>query len=188
MSIIEYIKDNNLTWQPSFNKPLNDELFGYRGALIIEDGKELSKDRKLPPKIQAKQVILVSNESKIEFFACELDSFNDFKPLFEKYKDFFDKDGINILYVTDLEVDATFEYEGVTFTAFMLDESSVWNELLELADLEKSDMKRIKSNEEKILTLYEELKDSDIEESKKSFEDILENFVGESSKQLMGAV
>ena len=184
--VLEYIKNNELAWQPSFNGELSDGLMGYRGALIVEEGKALSPDRKLPPKIQAKQVILISDEATIKFFACELESFHHFKPMFEKYKEFFSPDGLNILFVTDLDGNGTFEYEGVKFTAVMLDESSVWNELLELADLEKSDMKKL-SADEKIEKLYEELLENDVEEESKSFEAMCE-LIGESSKQLMGAV
>jgi hypothetical protein len=185
-NIIDFLKDNDLAWQPSFNGTLSDNLQGYRGAIIIEEGKALSADRKLPPKIQAKQVILISDDSKIKFFSCELESFNDFKPLFEKYKDYFSSDGLHILYVTDLDGNGTYEYEGVKFNAYMLDESSVWNELLDLASLEKSDMKKL-SSEEKIEKLYDELQDSDVEDAKKSFEEMC-SLIGESSKQLMGAV
>lgn len=183
---IQYIKANELEWQPSFNGDLSDGLHGYRGALIVEAGKQLSPDRQLPPKIQARQVIMIS-DNKIKFFACELESFNHFAPMFEKFKDYFTPDGLNILYVTDLDADGTFEYEGIKFTAFMLDESSVWNELLELANLDKSDMKKLKKNEEKIEKLYEELLETDIEEDSKTYDEMCD-LVGESSKQLMGAV
>jgi hypothetical protein len=141
----------------------------------------------LPPKIQAKQVIMVNEAEKIKFFACELESFHDLAPLVAKYKDFLSADGLNLLYVTDLEVDATFTYEGIKFTAFMLDESSVWNELLELADLSKSDMKSLKKNEEKIEKLFEELLEADTDEKEKTYDEML-TCVGVSSKQLMGAV
>ena len=186
-TVIEYIKENELAWQPSFNGTLNDGLQGYRGALIVQEGKALSANRKLPPKTLAKQLIMISDESSIKFLTCELESFNDFKPMFEKYKDFFTADGLYVLFVTDLDGNGTFEYEGIKFTAIMLDESSVWNEILELADLEKSDMKKLKKNEEKIDKLYEELLDNDVEEESKSYEDMCQ-LIGESSKQLMGAV
>lgn len=187
MTVIEYMKENELAWQPSFSGELDNGLYGYRGAMIVEEGKALSPDRKLPPKIQAKQVILVNEGEKIKFFTCELDSFNDFKPLFEKYKKFFSSEGVNILFVTDLDGNGTFEYEGVKFTAIMLDESSVWNEVLELADLEKSDMKQLKKQEEKIKKVYEEVLEADINEESKTYEEMCK-LIGESSKQLMGAV
>jgi hypothetical protein len=187
MTVIEFMKENELAWQPSFSGELDSGLYGYRGAMIVEEGKALSPDRKLPPKIQAKQVIMVNEGEKIKFFTCELESFNDFKPMFEKYGQFFDGDSINVLYVTDLEGEGTFEYEGVKFTAFALDESSVWNEILDLADLEKSDMKSLKKQEEKIEKVYEEICDADVDEAAKTFEEMCE-MIGESSKQLMGAV
>ena len=187
MTVIEYMKENELAWQPSFSGELSDGLYGYRGAMIVEEGKALSPDRKLPPKIQAKQVIMVNEGELIKFFTCELESFNDFKPMFEKYGQFFNSDSINVLYVTDLEGEGTFEYEGVKFTAFALDESSVWNEILDLADLEKSDMKSLKKQEEKIEKVYEEILDADIDEASKTYEEMCE-LIGESSKQLMGAV
>ena len=186
-TIIEYMKENELIWQPSFSGELSNAMHGYRGAMIVEEGKALSPDRKLPPKIQAKQVIMVSEDNKIKFFTCELDSFNDFKPMFEKYKSFFIPESVNILFVTDLDGNGTFEYEGITFTAMMLDESSVWNEILEIADLEKSDMKKLKKQEEKIEKVYEEILDANIDEEARTFQEMCE-LIGESSKQLMGAV
>jgi hypothetical protein len=185
-SVIKYIKENELDWQPSFNDVLSNGLHGYRGALIVEEGKQISPDRKLPPKIQARQVIMVSDDSEIKLFACELESFNDFAPLFTRYKEYFSKDGENILFVTDLDGNGTFTYEGVEFTAYMLDESSVWNELLELANLEKGDMKKL-SLSEKIEKMYDELLDNNTKDDSKSYEDMCA-LVGESSKQLMGAV
>lgn len=183
--VLEYIKANELAWQPSFNGAVGD-LEGYRGALIVEEGKALSPDRKLPPKIQAKQVIMVCDEDTIKFFTCELDSFHDFAPMFEKYKPFFSPEGTYVLYVTDLEGEGTFEYEGITFSAYALDESSVWNEILELVDLEKGDMKKL-NPEEKIETLYDEVVDNDTTDAAKTYDEMCA-MIGESSKQLMGAV
>ncbi len=186
-TVIEYMKENELAWQPAFTGELENGLFGYRGSMIVEEGKALSPERKLPPKIQAKQVILICDDSKIKFITCELDSFNDFKPMFEKYKEFFSPDGLNILFVTDLDGNGTFTYEGIKFTAFMLDESSVWNEILDLAELDKSDMKRLKKQEEKIEALYDALLDVNVEEDTKTYEEMCA-LIGESSRVLMGAV
>jgi hypothetical protein len=154
--------------------------------MIVEAGKQISPDRKLPPKIQAKQVVVVSEGEVVKFLACELESIEHFKPMFTKYKEFFSASGLYLLYVTDLDKSGTFEYEGVTFTAFPLDESSVWNELVDLADLDKGDLKKM-SSEEKIEAIYDELLNTDCKESSKTFEEILA-LKGESSKKLMGAV
>ncbi len=186
MSILEYIKEKELAWQPSFSGKLGGEFVGYRGALIVEEGKQLSPDRKLPPKVQARQVVLVADDTKIKFFSSELESILDFEAFFEKFKEFFSSDSLVILYVTDLDKNGTFTYEGVTINAYALDESSVWNELLDLANLEKNELKKM-NNEEKIEALYEELLTTDCAEPAVSFEEIL-TYKGESSKKIMGAV
>ena len=75
MTPIDFIKENKLEWQPSFCRNINSTLFGYRGALIIEEGKKLSETKIMPPKAQAKQVIMISENDKIKFFAAELETF-----------------------------------------------------------------------------------------------------------------
>lgn len=186
MTITEYLKANDLAWQPSFSGELSGGLYGYRGAMIVEEGKQISPDRKLPPKIQAKQVVMINKDEKVVFFACELESIEHFVPMFTKYKTFFSSEGLNLLYVTDLNKSGTFTYEGVTFTAFVLDESSVWNELLDLGDLDKGELKKM-SSEEKIEAIYDELLTTDCKEELRTFEEMLA-LKGESSKKLMGAV
>ena len=186
MTPIEYIKENNLEWQPSFSGNITSSLHGYRGALIIEEGKRLSETRVMPPKSQARQVIMVSENEKIKFFACELETFGYFKDFFVKYGDYFDKDSINLLYVIDLDANGTFEYEGIKFSAFMLDESSVWNEVLDFASLEKSDLKKL-SSEEKIEKVYEEILSTPLDAIDKSYDEMIA-LIGNTKKALMGAV
>lgn len=186
-TIIEFMDENELAWQPSFSGELDNGLYGYRGSMIIEEGKQLSPDRKLPPKIQARQVIMINEGEKINFFSCELEQFAHFVPMFEKYKEFFSPDAKNILYVTDIDGNGTFEYEGYKFTAINLYESSVWNELLELLELDKAELKKMKKQEEKLSRLYEEVLEVDMEEAPKTFQEMCD-YVGESTKQIMGAV
>ena len=169
-----------------FSGALSNNLYGYRGAMIVEAGKQISSDRKLPPKIQAKQVVMISENETVKFLACELESIEHFEPMFAKYKPFFDPSGLYLLYVTDLDKSGTFTYEEITFTAYPLDESSVWNELVDLADLDKGDLKKMDS-EEKIEAIYDELVTTDCKEDSKTFEEIL-TLKGESAKKLMGAV
>ena len=186
MSLLQFIKENDLAWQPSFNGELSKGLVGYRGALIVEEGKQLSPDRKLPPKVQAKQVLLVANETKVTFFAAELESILHFEAFFEKYKAFFTSETLVVLYVTDLDKNGTFTYEGVTINAYSLAEGSVWNELLELSGLGKDELKKL-DNKTKIEVLYEGLLKTDCAAKAMSFEEVL-SYKGESSKKIMGAV
>lgn len=186
MTPIDFIKENKLEWQPSFCRNINDILFGYRGALIIQEGKKLSETKIMPPKAQAKQVIMISENEKIKFFACELETFGYFEEFFEKYKDFFDAESVNLLYVIDLDANGVFEYQGIKFSAFMLDESSVWNEVLDYLSLEKGELKKL-SNEEKLEKIYDELATMSIEAVDKTYDE-MKALMGTTKKSLMGAV
>lgn len=182
----EFIHENNLQWQASFNDKTDNYEYGYRGSLVITPGKVLSADKQLPPKATATQVILVSNSDKIDFMACELETLDFFEAFVEKYKEVLSPDGLYILFVTDLDGDGKFEYEGFTFNTFALDESSVWNEVLDHADLSKGDLKRL-SGAEKIDTVYDEIKSSTLRISDKTFDDI-KALQSEEGKTLFGAV
>ena len=185
-NVQKFIYDNNLQWQASFNDKTDNCEYGYRGSLVITPGKVLSADKQLPPKATATQVILTSNSDKIDFIACELETLDFFEPFVEKYKEMLSPEGLYLLFVTDLDADGKIEYEGFTFNMFSLDESSVWNELLDHADLSKGDLKRL-SPAEKIDEVYSEIKRSTLRISDKSYDEI-KALQSSDGKVLFGAV
>ena len=185
-NVQNFIYDNNLQWQASFNESTNKSAYAYRGSLVITPGKVLSADKQLPPKATATQVILTSNSDKIDFIACELETLDFFEPFVERYKEVLSPDGLYLLFVTDLDANGKFEYEGFTFYAFALDESSVWNELLDHADLSKGDLKKL-SPAEKIDEVDSEIKRTTLRISDKSYEEI-KALQSSEGKILFGAV
>lgn len=185
-TIQEFIYSNNLQWQPTYNDKTDKHAYGYRGSLVITPGTIMSADKQLPPKATCTQSILVTDSDKIDFLACELTTLNFFEPFVAQYKDVLSTDGLYILFVTDLDIDGKFEYEGFTFHAFALDESSVWNELLDHADLSKGDLKK-SSAAEKIDTVYDEIKSSTLRLSDKTYDEIKAAQSSEG-KILFGAV
>jgi len=182
----DFINEKNLKWQASFSDKTDNYTYGYRGSLIITPGKILSANKQLPPKATATQTILVTNSDKIDFIACELETLDFFEPFVEQYKEVLSPDGLYLLFVTDLDGDGKFEYEGFTFNAFALDESSVWNELLDHADLSKGDLKKL-SAAEKIDTVCDEIKATTLRISDKSYDEI-KALQSSEGKVLFGAV
>lgn len=185
-SVQDFIYSNNLQWQASFNGATQKYDYGYRGSLIITPGKVLSADKQLPPKATATQIIVVSDSEKIDFLACELETLDFFEPFVARYKEVLVTEGLYILFVTDLDSDGKFTYDGFTFYAFALDESSVWNELLDYADLSKGDLKKL-SAIEKIDTVYDEIKTTQLRISEKSYDEVKAAKNG-AGKTLFGAV
>ncbi len=182
----DFIYNNNLQWQPTFNDKTDKYEYGYRGSLVITPGVVMSADKQLPPKATCTQSILVSNSDTIDFLACELITLDFFEDFVTMYKDMLTPDGLYILFVTDLDGDGKIEYEGITFNIFALDESSVWNELLDHADLSKGDLKKL-SAAEKIDTVYDEIKASTLRLSEKSYEEI-KGLQSSDGRTLFGAV
>jgi len=185
-TIQEFIYDNNLQWQPTFNAATENHLYGYRGSLVITPGTVISADKQLPPKATCTQTILVTDSEKIDFLACELSTLNFFEPFVETYKDVLSPDGLYIFFITDLDTNGKFTYQGITFNAFALDESSVWNELLDHADLSKGDLKK-SSPTEKIDTIYDEIKGTSLRLNDKTYQDI-QAAQNSEGKILFGAV
>jgi hypothetical protein len=68
----------------------------------------------------------------------------------------------------------------------MLDESSVWNEVLDYFSLEKGELKKL-SNEEKLEKIYDELATMSVEPIDKTFDE-MKALIGSTKKSLMGAV
>ncbi len=187
MTPLEYIYANNLQWQASLNGPLSVKgRIGYRGALIITPGKVLSADKILPPKATLKQAIAISDDTKLLFLAGELETFDDLVPLVEQYKNILTPETLITLFVIDLDGNAQFSYEGLSIYAFSLDESSVWNELVDYADLSKGDLKKMNA-EEKVDALYDELKKSKFRAKAVSYEEACA-LKSNKGKTLFGAV
>ena len=168
---IDYIYENKLEWQPSFKGPLEEAgRFGYRGELVITAGEFLSPEKQLPPKKILKQAIVVTDTESALFFATELEDFANFETAFELYKNILTPATIVTLFIDNLLSDAIFEYNGITINAFSLDESSVWNELVSHADLDKKELKRMGA-EEKLDSIYDGIKAATLFGKKMSYEE-----------------
>ena len=55
-AIQDFIYNNNLQWQATFNASTPNYAYGYRGSLVITPGKVLTADKQIPPKATATQV------------------------------------------------------------------------------------------------------------------------------------
>ncbi|MDD2790324.1 MAG: hypothetical protein PHU40_06590 [Sulfurimonas sp.] len=183
----EFIYNNDLQWQATFSAKTDKYDYAYRGSLIITPGKILSADKQLPPKATAKQTILISDGDVIDFITCELETLDFFELFVERYKELLSPKGLYILFVTDSDGNGKFVYEGITFYMFTLDESSVWNELVDYADLSKGDLKKM-SAEEKIDTLFDEIKSTPLRCPELAYDAIKALKNASKTKTLFGAV
>lgn len=155
--LLETYKNDNLMWLTNVNGPISmsgsDEKEAFRGDLVIEFGDmhEASQTRN-PPKQIFEQVVLLADGGKIIFLAGFLEDLNSLAPLTERFKGDFAEDLMPILYVLNIDDAMQVAVDGVTFACLPLAEGLVWNELMDLLYIEKSDLKG-QSAEEKVETV-----------------------------------
>lgn len=120
--------------------------FGFRGEIAIKFSPQLA-DEARPPEITADQVMAIAHEggSGIPFFTGYLLSFGYLEMLVEALGDTLQPDGKYFLFCNNIDLLKKYQVKmgGATFYILPLDESTVYNELLELLRLEKGDLKKL---------------------------------------------
>jgi hypothetical protein len=120
--------------------------FGYRGDLALKFQAKMA-DEARPPEIAAEQVIAAANagEAHIAFLAGFLLSFEYLHLVAEALGDLLSPAGKYIFYVDNIDISKKYvcEYGGATFYILPIDEATVYNEVLELLYLEKTELKKL---------------------------------------------
>ena len=120
--------------------------FGFRGDIALKFQVKKA-DEARPPEISSDQVIAVAQagESTIPFLACFLLSFEYLKMLAEVLGDTLSPNGKYFLFVDNIDISKKYqcEYGGATFYILPIDESTVYNELLQLLYIDKGDLKKL---------------------------------------------
>lgn len=120
--------------------------WGFRGDLALKFAVQFA-DEKRPPETSVDQVIAVAEEGAptLSFFAGFLLTFEYLKPLAEVLGDLLSPQGKYILFCDNIDLSKRYQvsYGGATFHVLPIDEATVYNEVLDLLRLEKSDLKKL---------------------------------------------
>lgn len=120
--------------------------FGFRGDIALKFQAKLA-DEARPPEISSDQVIAVAQagEGTIPFLTGFLLSFEYLKLLAEVLGDTLSPTGKYFLFVDNIDISKKYqcEYGGATFYILPIDESTVYNELLQLLYIDKGDLKKL---------------------------------------------
>jgi hypothetical protein len=118
---------------------------GFRGELALRFAPKLA-DEARPPELFSAQAMAIANvgEKHLPFFAGYLLSFEYLKDVAEVLGDTLSADGKYFLFCNNIDLSKKYQvtYHGATFYVLPIDESTVYNELLELLYLEKNDLKK----------------------------------------------
>ena len=120
--------------------------YGFRGALALVFHPQLA-DEKRPPDVYVDQVLTIAQEGEktIPFFAAYLHSFEYIKTLVDVLGDLLTPSGKYFLFCNNIDILKKYNVEinGINFFILPIEESTVYNELLELIYLEKTELKKL---------------------------------------------
>jgi hypothetical protein len=118
---------------------------GFRGELALRFAPKLA-DEARPPELLSAQAMAIANvgEKHIPFFAGYLLSFEYLKDVAEVLGDTLSAGGKYFLFCNNIDLSKKYQvpYKGAMFYVLPIDESTVYNEMLDLLYLEKNDLKK----------------------------------------------
>lgn len=118
---------------------------GFRGELALKFAPQFA-DEKRPPELSADQFLAIAEAGPeiIPFFACYLHSFESLTALADVLKGLLSPDGKYFAFCNNIDLLSKYDVEinGATFHILPIDEATVYNELLELLYLDKTQLKR----------------------------------------------
>jgi hypothetical protein len=120
--------------------------FGFRGDIALKFQAKLA-DEARPPEVSAEQVIAVAHagEPHLAVLAGFLLSLESLKLVGEVLGELLAPQGKYFFFVDNIDISKKYsiDYAGVTFHILPIDEATVYNELLELLYLEKTELKKL---------------------------------------------
>lgn len=133
--------------------------YAFRGDLVLEEGelKEGSERDRKPPRFLIHQAVILADDDKFLFVSGLLNELDKLAMFVDKYKEALSTETFCLLFVENIEENMTLQFEGLSFQLIPYSEGLIWNELLELLYLEKSDLKG-QSAEDKVITVFDAAK------------------------------
>jgi hypothetical protein len=120
--------------------------FGFRGELALRFAPKMA-DEARPPELTCDQVIATAQagDPKLAFFAGYLLNFAHLKDVAEVLGDTLSAGGKYFLFCNNIDLSKKYQVamNGALFYVLPIDESTVYNELLELLYLEKNELKKL---------------------------------------------
>ncbi len=149
---------------------------GYRGELIVVEG-EVSDDqgRRKPPVALFKQAAVLAKGDELKLISGSLEALQHWPHFMEKFGADLNPETVAVMFTVNIPKGFVQTINGATVAFIPLVEGLCWNELIDLAALEKGDFKG-QSAADKMVTVfnafkgfkYKKLPESTVEEALKT--------------------
>ncbi len=142
--IIQSLEEQKRLLSPVYKGALKKADEGFRGEIALKFAVKLA-DEARPPEIAATQTMFSATGGKFDFIACELDSLGYLENLHSVLGDFLKPEGQYFVFAGNVDISKKFgiTLDGIPFNILPLDEATVYNELLDLIGLERTDLKKL---------------------------------------------
>lgn len=143
-SPIQSLEAQKRLLSPVFKGALKQADEGFRGEIALKFAEQLA-DEARPPEIAAFQTMFAVSGGKFDFLACELNSLAYLENLREVLSDFLKPEGQYFIFAGNVDISKKYSItlDGITFNVLPLDEATVYNELLDMVGLERTDLKKL---------------------------------------------
>jgi hypothetical protein len=144
MSTIQNLEAQKRLLSPVYKGALKKADEGFRGEIALKFAAQLA-DEARPPEIAAFQTMFAATGGKFDFIACELDSLAYLEELRAVLGDYLKPEGKYFAFAGNVDISKKYSItlDGIPFNVFPLDEATVYNELLDLIGLERTDLKKL---------------------------------------------
>jgi hypothetical protein len=154
-------------------KEAEGNFASYRGDLVLELGEVGDAHGHLkPPVYTIKNTILLAENDKIKLYVGSLDDLALLPKILAYYQADFATDVRMILFVVNINKPLIIDLGGLSIASIGMQEGLIWNELIDIAALDKGDFKG-QSPTQKIVTVYKSLSDYKPKGDKVSFDEAL---------------
>lgn len=158
---------------PVFKGQTKPGYFGFRGEIALKFAQQFS-DEARPPEIRFDQVMIVAKagDPTIEFLAGVALSLEHLKLLCEVFGDKLSPSGKYFFFAGNLDISKRYQiaYGGAKFWVLPLDEATVYNELRDLMNIDRGDLKKL-DTAGKLQIVADAVADFDEKWTEISFED-----------------
>lgn len=130
----------------------------YRGEITVKEG-EIADDqgRRRPPVELMRQAALLCKDDSLLFVTGSLDELQYMPAFLDKFAADLTPDTLAVMFCVNIDNEFTLDVNGAKLYFVPFVQGMTWNELIDMAALEKSDFKG-QSAADKVVTVYEALK------------------------------
>jgi hypothetical protein len=132
----------------------------FRGELVLQDGEVAdTQGRRKPPSELLKEAVVLTHNEQLKLIAGMFERLESVPILFERYAADIGAHTLAIFYTVNINAAFIIEHGGAQLVFIPLVQGMIWNELMDITSLDKSDIKKL-SAADKVLAVYQELKNN----------------------------